>query len=588
MHKPLTLAAALLLTACVQEDAPSAPLPAEENAVNEAAEEFQRVLEEHWALRMREDPVLASELGNKGGAGQLGNPSLAAFDASTQARAALIEKLGAIDTNRLVGDDALNHRLLTVSLQRTVDRQQELIQRYLIINTYSAPHSSLARLADRTSLRSEDDAASYKGRLQKMPGYIDDVIARLDEAVELGWTQPCEAMVGFERTYRTHIVDDAETSVFFAPYVDSPYRDEEALELIQSEIIPAFERFGSFYEERYAPNCRKDVGVGSLDGGAEAYEAEARAYTTTDLSADAIHNLGLSEVARIRAEMEGVAAEAGFDSLPAFQEHLRTSPEYYPKSAEERMQKAARIAKTMDGKLVQLFRYLPRMPYDIKPIPMDTAEGTTTAYYSRPSPDFTRPGTYWLNTTRLSTRPLYELEALTLHEAVPGHHLQIAIAQERDLPKFRRFGSVTAYTEGWGLYSERLGLEVGFYTTPETNFGRLSYEMWRACRLVVDTGMHSKGWTRGQAIEFMLENTGLSRNNIEREVDRYITWPGQALAYKIGELKIRELRAEAEETLGGGFDIREFHDVVLRQGPIPLDVLDEVVTAWVDEGGSSE
>ena len=323
------------------------------------------------------------------------------------------------------------------------------------------------------------------------------------------------------------------------------------------------------------------MGISSLPGGGRYYQHLTRVFTTTDLTPDEVHTIGLSEVARIRRDMANVAKEAGFDTLRDFQNHLRTSPQYYPKTAEDRIAAASTIAKQMDGKLVELFGHLPRMPYTIRPIPLDIAEGTTTAYYSQPGADGSQPGIYWLNTTKLETRPLYELEALTLHEAVPGHHLQIAISQELDLPNFRRFGGFTAFTEGWGLYSERLGLEVGFYDTPETNFGRLSYEMWRACRLVVDTGIHYKGWTRQQAIDYMLENTGLSKNNITREVDRYITWPGQALAYKIGELKIRELRIKAEVALANNFDVRRFHDVVLENGAIPLSVLETKIDRFI-------
>lgn len=301
------------------------------------------------------------------------------------------------------------------------------------------------------------------------------------------------------------------------------------------------------------------------------------------MTSDEVHQLGLSEVARIRGEMEQIAAEEGFSSLAAFQTYLRTDPKFYPTTAYERLAAASYIQKKMEGQLVNLFTKLPRTPYDIKEIPLDIAEKTTTAYYMPPAGDGSRSGTYYVNTTKLDTRPLYELEALSFHEAVPGHHLQIALQQELDLPMFRRFGGFTAFVEGWGLYSERLGMEVGFYETPYTNFGRLSYEMWRACRLVVDTGMHAKGWTRQEAIDFMAENSGLSMNNITTEVDRYITWPGQALAYKMGELKIRELRARAEEKLGKNFDLRLFHDEVLEAGAVPLSVLEQRIDAWIAE-----
>ncbi|MEM1379889.1 MAG: DUF885 domain-containing protein [Pseudomonadota bacterium] len=595
MRETLAAAAMVALVACGVSDTASVDQSVTaDNAGTpgpNAAQEFAQLLDDHWALRMSENPVLAEQLGDESGRGKLSDPSLAAYEASAEARQALLARLEAIDQSALAPDDALNAQLLGVALRNAVDAAQTN-GRYLTITTYAAPHLSLARLAQQARLRKPEDVASYLGRLGGMRGYMEAVTERLDEGVELGWVQPCSAMVGFERTFRTHIVDDPEQSVFFSPLKDNNVVSEsdraEALRVIEGEIIPAFQAFETFYTDRYIANCRDEVGIGSLQGGMEFYALAAKQYTTTDMTPDEIHNVGLDEVARIRAEMTEVAAEAGFSELSAYQTHLRTNPEFYPATAEERLARASTIAKRIDGQLVNLFTVLPRMPYDIRPIPLDVAEGTTTAYYSRPAPDGSRPGTYRLNTTRLATRPLHELEALTLHEAVPGHHLQIALAQELDLPNFRRFGSVTAYTEGWGLYSERLGLEVGFYQTPETNFGRLSYEMWRACRLVVDTGMHAKGWTRQEAIDFMLANTGLSANNIEREVDRYITWPGQALAYKIGELKIRELRARAEEALGRDFDVRRFHDVVLANGPVPLSVLDTIVSAWIESKQAGE
>ncbi|MCI5045778.1 MAG: DUF885 domain-containing protein, partial [Aquisalinus sp.] len=382
-------------------------------------------------------------------------------------------------------------------------------------------------------------------------------------------------------------------SVFLQPFDAKPAQvsaedfdalREQAAGIVAAQVIPAFKTFEAFYMEEYQPACRELVGTNTMPGGDAYYAHRARLFTTTDMTPDEIHQIGLQEVARIRAEMEEVITEAGFEGTFAeWLEYLATTPEFYPKTGAERMEIAAAISKRMDGELPKLFGRLPRMPYGLKEIPADIAEKTTTAYYSRPAGDGTRAGFYFVNTSLLDTRPNYQLEALSLHEAVPGHHLQIALAQELEMPPFRRYSGFTAFIEGWGLYSERLGLEVGFYDTPYTNFGRLSYEMWRACRLVVDTGLHSKGWTRQQAIDYMAENSGLSMNNVTTEVDRYITWPGQALAYKIGELKIRELRAYAEDELGADFDIRAFHDVVLGSGAIPLSILEDLVKDWVAE-----
>jgi uncharacterized protein (DUF885 family) len=348
--------------------------------------------------------------------------------------------------------------------------------------------------------------------------------------------------------------------------------------------VVGYQTFRHFMVAEYMPATRETVGASTLPMGKEIYEEAIRRHTTTDLTAEEIHALGLSEVQRIRAEMSKVIVESGFEGdFDAFVAFLRQDPRFYAKTPEELLEKVSRVLKRMDGKLPELFRVLPRMPYGIKEIPDYLAPKTTTAYYGRPAGDGTRAGTYWVNTYALESRPLYEIEALSFHEAVPGHHLQIALAQELDLPPIRRYAGVGAFVEGWALYSERLGLEVGFYTDPYSNFGRLSYEIWRALRLVVDTGIHAKGWGREQAIDFMAANSALTLHNITAEVDRYISWPGQALGYKIGELKIRELRARAEERLGDAFDLREFHEVVLRDGPLPLSILEDSIDLWLDE-----
>jgi uncharacterized protein (DUF885 family) len=319
-----------------------------------------------------------------------------------------------------------------------------------------------------------------------------------------------------------------------------------------------------------------------MPNGKAWYAYRIRNQTTTKRGAEEIHQLGLSEVKRIRSEMEAVAKKAGFASREAMIADLRTNPKHYAKTPEELMQATARELKKIDGKMPSLFTALPRLPYGIREIPAEIAPGTTTAYYNSGSPENGISGTYYVNTSKLDQRPLWEIPPLSVHEAVPGHHHQIALQQELDMPAWRRHGTFfTAFVEGWGLYSERLGIEMGLYDTPEKDMGRLSYEMWRATRLVVDTGIHAKGWTKPQAIAFMTDNSALSAANIEAEVNRYIANPGQALAYKIGELKIRELRARAEKTLGDKFDLRRFHDAVLGQGAVPLDILEAQIDAWI-------
>jgi uncharacterized protein (DUF885 family) len=405
-------------------------------------------------------------------------------------------------------------------------------------------------------------------------------------------------LTGIDETIRPHVVTDPEQSRLWAPFREFPAAvpasERARLQAagraaIEGSVVPGYRDFLAFITEEYVPGAREGIAAADLPDGRAYYDHLVRSFTTLDLTADEVHQTGLSEVARIRSEMEQVIRETGFrGDFAAFVEYLRTDPRFYVDTPEELLMHTAWVLKRMDGELPRLFGRLPRMPYGLKPIPDYIAPRTTTAYYSRPSGDGTQSGTYWLNTYDLRSRPLYEIEALSLHEAVPGHHLQIALQQELEgLPDFRRFSGFTAFVEGWALYAERLGLETGFYTDPYSNFGRLTYEMWRALRLVVDTGMHARGWSRQQAIDYMAENSALTLLNITNEVDRYIAWPGQALAYKIGELKIREMREHAERELGGAFDIRAFHDVVLESGAVPLSVLEGNVLRYIAEARDS-
>jgi uncharacterized protein (DUF885 family) len=381
-------------------------------------------------------------------------------------------------------------------------------------------------------------------------------------------------------------------SKFFAPFRDFPTTvpeaDRERLRqagqaAVRDGAVPGYRAFLGFLVEEYIPHARTTTGAADLPNGRALYTHLIRHFTTLELSADRIHELGLSEVERIHSEMEGVMRKTGFQGdFAAFLRFLRSDPRFYAKTPGELLQEAAWIAKRMDGKLPSLFGRLPRQPYGVEPVPAEIAPKYTGGRYVGAPLDGRKAGTYWVNTYALSSRPLYVLEALTLHEAVPGHHLQVALSKElTDLPPFRRYAYVDAFGEGWGLYSERLGLEAGFYTDPYSDFGRLTYEMWRACRLVVDTGLHAMGWTRDQAIEFLASHTALSLHEVTTETDRYISWPGQALAYKMGELKIRELRRKAEETLGSRFDLRAFHDLVLSGGTLTLPVLEERVEAFL-------
>lgn len=553
---------------------------------------FESIMTAHWLEQLKQNPIFATSLGVRDFDAQLQDPSLLAYAESVTQSRDFLSQLKQLNVDDLSVENRLNLSLLSLDLENDI-KADAYGGKFLIMNNRSGPHLTLTNMVSRLPFFKLEDYLSYIARLDLMPEYLGKATARIKAGLDEGWVQACEPMQGFEQSIETHLVDDINDSVFMAPFVKKPsiIKDSDfaknkkvAEKIIVNKIIPALSKFKDFYVNQYSPKCRAKVGIDQLPGGEGYYDYLVSYYTTTNVTANQVHQTGLAEVARIKTEMMQVIKEANFKgSFEEWLVYLRDTPEFYPKTAEERMQVASTISKKMDGELPKLFGKLPRMPYGLKEIPLDIAKKTTTAYYQRPAGDGSRAGMYFVNTTLLGTRPLYQLEALSLHEAVPGHHLQIALAQELDLPNFRKYGGQTVFVEGWGLYAERLGLEVGFYQTPYTNFGRLSYEMWRACRLVVDTGLHSKDWTRQQAIDYMAANSGLSMNNIVSEVDRYISWPGQALAYKTGELKIRELRTKAETELGDKFDIRAFHDTVLKNGALPLSVLEAVVVAWIKE-----
>lgn len=584
--------ATIWLSACGDSSSGDPAASSTQNNSVSADQAFENLLEEHWNWSISQYPTFASSLGVRDYDDKLNDPSLEAYDARVERQKGLLTKFKAVDLTALSSANQLNHALMVSNLEYDIEAAN-YGGKYMLITNRGGPHTSLTRLPSGLPFFAKADYKSYVARLDVIPETLEKATDTIRSGLEAGWVQPCAPMEGYENTISAHIVEDPSKSVFMQPFEKKPASmgqadfdgfKEAALEAIEAQIIPAFKTFHTFYLDEYAPRCRAEVGTSDQPGGAEYYAYRTRMFTTTNMTPDEVHQKGLSEVARIKAEMEDVKEQAGFEgNFAQWLSFLRTDEQFYFKTGQERLDAAAVIGKKIDGALPQLFTKFPRMPWGLKEIPLDIAEKTTTAYYQRPAGDGSRAGFYFVNTTKLDTRPIYELEALSLHEAVPGHHFQIALSQELDLPNFRKFGGFTAFIEGWGLYSERLGLEVGFYETPYTNMGRLSYEMWRACRLVVDTGMHAKGWTRQEAIDYMAENSALSLNNITTEVDRYITWPGQALAYKIGELKIRELRSYAEDELGEAFDVRYFHDKVLENGAVPLSVLEDIVKAWVAE-----
>ena len=555
--------------------------------------QVKALVDEYWAMALKESPIYASSLGVDDYAHEVGDYSLAGRDRFAAASTAILAKLQKVDVAGLKPTDKIEYGILKRTLEENVEANR-FGQRAINFSTYSGWHQSFAGMADNLPFRTKADYESYNARLKQYGTVNEQSLAVANEALKGKYVLPCVVLNGYEKGIAGLIVADADIrkSRYMNPYhrrrPESMSEAEfnslaaEAGATIATVIHPALQKHLDWFAKSYKPNCAKAPGVSAQPGGKDYYNFRIRQETTTNLNADQIHDLGLKEVARIRAEMVEVATKAGYESREAFIQHLRTDPRYYAKTAEELMEKVARVNKIIDGKMPGLFHRLPRLPYGIKEIPAEIAEGTTTAYYSPGSPAIGIAGFYYVNTSKLDQRPFWEIPALSVHEAVPGHHHQIALQQELELSDFRKNGAFfTAFTEGWGLYSERLGIEMGLYDTPAKDMGRLSYEMWRACRLVVDTGIHAKGWSKEQAIAFMTDNSALSAANIEAEVNRYISWPGQALAYKLGELKIRELRELATKELGPQFDLAAFHDTVLGQGSVPLNVLEDMVKEWI-------
>lgn len=503
---------------------------------------------------------------------------------------AQLEKLATISKNDLSETEAISLALLRFSLQETVD--YNTYERYLNpLLSDSGFHSSWNYMV--RPITSYAQAKSYLNRLNALPDAVDQYLPLLREGLEKGVSQPRVIFNGYESTYDSQIVSNYEDSFYYEPFKDLPSsltKTEKDSVLaaaklaIETRVIPSFKRVKTFFEEEYFPKTRTTIGVSETPNGRDYYQNRINYYTTLNLTADQIHNTGLQEVARIKAEMKKIIAEVGFKgSFADFLQFLRTDEQFYAKTPKELLMIARDMAKRADAQLPRFFKTLPRKPYGVAPVPDAIAPKYTGGRYVGTSKNSTDPGYYWVNTYDLPSRPLYTLPSLTVHEAVPGHHLQGSLNNELgdSIPQFRKNMYLSAFGEGWGLYCEFLAEEMDMYTTPYEHFGKLTYEMWRACRLVVDTGIHAKGWTRDQVVAYMSENTALSIHEINTETDRYISWPGQALSYKIGEIKIRELRKEAETALGADFDIREFHEVILGQGTVTLEILEQRVKEWI-------
>ena len=556
----------------------------------DATTDFQTLLDEHWEWRLQSSPLMASMMGDRRFNRDWTDSSVAAIEQRHRDTREYLRRAYAIDRDALSEEDRLNHELFRRLLQNNVDEFQ--FDGHLLPFSQRGGVQSLDGTTDRLRLVTVDDYDDWLVRLGKIDKVIDQTIERAEAGRKTGMMPPRIIMERLPNQIAVQVVDVAADSPFFEPFENLPEdfsaADRErlraaAVDVIEKSVLPAYRKLDRYFNDRYLPETRDSIGLSSLPNGAAWYEFRARSYTTTRLTPDEIHRIGLDEVKRIRGEMMKIIEEVGFDgTFNEFLQHLRTDPQFYFDNPDDLYQEYLATSKRIDPELVRLFGKLPRMPYGVKPIPDAIAPDTTTAYYSRPAADGSRAGIYWVNLYKPEVRPKYEIEVLSVHEAMPGHHLQIALQQELgDVPMFRRFMGFTAFVEGWGLYSERLGYDLGLYKDPYSRFGQLTYDMWRAVRLVVDTGMHYKGWTRQQAIDFFKDNAAKTELDIVNEIDRYIIWPGQALAYKIGQLKILQLRSRAEVQLGDRFDIRAFHDELLGAGALPLDLLEQRMDRWM-------
>ncbi len=573
-------------------------------AQSSADQRFAALATDHWEWFSRELPESSTLRGDNRFNDRLTDQSPAAVQARKSHWADLLKQLQSFDPGQLSLQNRVSLQVLT-----TVATSRTRIDRFFPDAPYGAsdafgtmgwspitqmygPQFVLPLLARSTSFRTVADYDAYLKRLAAVPRLLAQYQHQLQAAVEAGWVPPAVAIQRVPGQLDAQIVADASKSTLFAPFAkfpdDIPEADQRRLKeagrtVVAEQIVPALRTLKAFYETTYlhAASGRKGLGVTELPGGADFYQAMITASTTTPRTAREIHDIGLGEVARIRAQMEVVVVRTGFKGTMAeFLNFLHESPQFYYDKREDMLAAYRDIAKRADAQLPALFAELPRLPYGIRP--MQEFEGDNAPHYTAGSADGTRAGYFEANVNHLRTQPKYRMEDLVLHEAVPGHHLQIARAQElRDLPAFRRFTNFTAYAEGWALYSESLGEDMGFYTDPYMKFGQLSAEMMRACRLVVDTGLHAFGWSREHAIAYMMDNAGLNQDFATAEVDRYIVWPAQALGYKLGELKIKELRAKAKTALGDRFDLRRFHNAVIDDGALPLDVLESRIDDWI-------
>lgn len=559
---------------------------------------FQALLDKEWSFRLQEFASMARNQDVPGSNARMTHVSeedqLRRHNFWKQIQAEQAE----LSCDRLSREECINYRMFERQMHSFIASYET--KEYLMpFNSDWGFYLGWARWGDSTDFRSEQDYRDYITRMKALPAVMDEYIVLMREGLDTGFTQPKAVLEGREKPVRKQLVENPERSSFYKPFLtfdastdkllsDKEKQDlrEEAKVAVMEGVVPAYQRLLDFFEDEYFVEARDSIGASELPNGKKFYDEQIYYYATVDMTADEIHQLGLSEVARIRAEMDTIIEELEFEgSFADFLQFLRTDPQFYAKTPHELLAEASYIAKRVDGRLPMLFNKLPRQPYGVAPVPESIAPFYTAGRYIGAPLSADHGGYYWVNTSKLESRTLYTLPALTLHEAAPGHHTQNALAAEQgEQPDFRRNNYISAFGEGWALYAEKLGVEMGIYETPYQDFGRLTYEMWRACRLVIDTGVHTKGWSRDQALAYLSENTALSIHEVTTEVDRYISWPGQALSYKLGEYTIVQLRAQAEAELGAEFDVREFHDFILGLGSVPLEILKDEVGRWIKEG----
>ena len=556
-----------------------------------ATERLYALFDAAWQKELADNPMMATYTGDTRYNDRWTDMSAAGIARRHQHDRDTLAALRAIPRDGLTPAEQLDYDLFAREYEQRL--ATHAFKPWLYQIEHMGGIQTLSETAEILPFQSVKDYEDWIKRLQGVGPLVDQHIALLEEAVREGRTQPRAIMERLPPQLSLQVVDSPEKSPFYGPFrrfpdtigaADRARLDAAGRAAIESSVLPAYQRLQTAFNARYLPATRETVGISGTPQGADYYRERIAYHTTlSGLTADEIHAIGLSEVARIRGEMLKIKDQVGFKStLQEFFVFLRTDPQFYYKTPQELFEAYLAVSKRIDPGLVKLFGKLPRTPYGLRAIPATSAPNTTTAYYQPPAADGSRAGFYYVNLYRPEVRPKYEMEVLSVHEAVPGHHLQIALALEQaSMPQFRRNAGYTAYVEGWALYSESLGEELGLYQDPYSKFGQLTYDMWRAVRLVVDTGLHAKGWSRQQAIDFFKDNAAKTEADIVNEIDRYIAWPGQALAYKIGQLRISALRREAETRLGARFDIRAFHDTLLATGAVPLDVMEPRMRAWI-------